>query len=233
MIRIGIIEDEECYLSTMKSLLSRYQTEKKEQFQINCYSTCDGFLASGDFCDILFIDIILKDSIDGMTLANQIREKDKNVIIIFTTTMVQYAVKGYEVEALGYLVKPITYFTFCHFLDKAVNKLISSIEIFVQCQNKDGFHKIPASDILYIEVKGHTLTIHTETNNYSMKGSISEMYDKLKPYHFELCNQCYLVNLKQVSSIEGSTVFVKGHPLQISRPKKKSFYNALTDFCGV
>lgn len=233
MTRIGIIEDEECYLSTMRALLSRYQSEEKQQFQIDCYSTGDGFLASGNSYDILFIDIVLKDSIDGMDLANKIRQKDKDVIILFTTTMVQYAVKGYEVEALGYLVKPITYFTLCHFLNKALAKINASKQIFIQCLNKDGFHKISASDILYIEVKGHTLTIHTEKNEYSMKGSISDMYEKLKNFHFELCNQCYLVHLKYVSSIEGSLVYVGNTSLQISRPKKKSFLNALTEYCGV
>ncbi len=232
MLKIGVIEDEEVYLNRLVAYLEQFQKEENIKFQVESFSSASAFLRSQQDFRLLFIDIVLKDSIDGRTLARQIREKDQKVIIIFTTTRVKYAVNGYEVDALGYLVKPISYFTFRHILRKAIGKRKEDKSVYISCQSKDSYCKIDSAEIYYIEIKGHTLTLHTTHGNYSRKGTISNRYNLLSPVHFELCNQCFLVNRKYVYGVTGSLVKVGNERLSISRPKRKQFLEALTKYCG-
>ena len=234
MIKVAIVEDEEIYLNQFKQFIEEYKKEEHVSFHLDCFTSGTVFLNTSleEEYDILFLDIVLKDSIDGMALANKIREKNSSVIIIFITTMVQYAVKGYEVDALGYLVKPITYFTFRQILIKALKKIDKNEDVFITCNYKDEYARIPSSDITYFEVASHSLTIHTIHGNYQMRGSLSDMMELLNDKDFVLCNQCYLVNLKYVYGIDGMKAKVYEDILQISRPKKKSFLDALTKYCG-
>ncbi len=234
MIKMAIVEDEEIYLNQVKEFIDDYKKEEHVSFHLDCFASGTLFMNTWvrNEYDIIFLDIVLKDSIDGMEIANKIREKNSNAIIIFITTMVQYAVKGYEVEALGYLVKPITYFTFRQILNKALKKIDKDEDVFITCSYKEEFAKIPSSDITYFEVANHFLTIHTTHGDYQMRGSLSDMIQLLKNKDFALCNQCYLVNLKYVYGIEGMKAKVYKDTLQISRPKKKAFLDSLTKYCG-
>lgn len=234
MIKMAIVEDEEIYLNQFRQFVEDYKKEERLSFHLDCFTSGTLFLNTfleKDY-DIIFLDIVLKDSIDGMAIASKIREKNSTSIIIFITTMVQYAVKGYEVDALGYLVKPVTYFTFRQILNKALKKIDRDEDVCITCRYKDEYAKISSSDITYFEVTSHFLTIHTIHGDYQMRGSLSDMMKLLKDKDFAFCNQCYLVNLKYVYGIEGMKVKVYEDTLQISRPKKKSFLDALTKYCG-
>ena len=111
MIKIAIVEDEEIYRKQLQQFLLRFQKEEKCIFQVDTYESGSLFYntALEKGYDILLLNIVLKDSIDGLSLAKKILTKDSQVRIAFITTMIQYAVNGYEVDALGYTVKPIHY----------------------------------------------------------------------------------------------------------------------------
>lgn len=112
MLRIAIVEDEDSYISVLKGFLERYKEESGEQMEITVYHDGDEIAAfyKAQF-DIILMDIEMK-FIDGMTAAEEIRQKDTTVSIIFITNAPQYAIRGYEVGALDYILKPVSYFTF-------------------------------------------------------------------------------------------------------------------------
>lgn len=234
MIKIAIVEDEEIYRKQLQQFLLRFQKEEKCIFQVDTYESGSLFYntALEKGYDILLLDIVLKDSIDGLSLAKKIRAKDSQVLISFITTMIQYAVNGYEVDALGYMVKPIHYFDFSLLMKKLLSRLSSRQEIYLTYSRKGEFAKIPSSHITYIEVRNHDLTIHTIHGNYEMRGSLDAVEEELQKKDFSRCNNCYLVNLAFVKEIKGNQVVVNEEELQISRPKKKAFLDALTDFYG-
>lgn len=112
MIEIAIVEDEENYRNILQEYLQKYEQEYGEQIHLSVYT--DGDEITENYSakyDIIFMDIEMQ-FMDGMTAARKIREADKGVIIIFITNMAQYAIQGYEVDALDYVLKPIAYFAF-------------------------------------------------------------------------------------------------------------------------
>ena len=123
MIRIAIVEDEESYISVLKEYLERYKEESGEQIEVTVYHDGDEIAAfyRAQF-DIILMDIEMK-FIDGMTAAEEIRKVDSSVSILFITNAPQYAIRGYEVGALDYILKPVSYFTFSQKLGRAVSKL--------------------------------------------------------------------------------------------------------------
>ena len=112
--------------------------------------------------DIVFLDIEMP-MLDGMSAAEKLRETDPYVIIVFVTNMKQYAIRGYSVGALDFIVKPVSYAALSSLMNKA-RKLISSrggSEITVG--SGSAVRRVPLSRILYVEVSRHRLTITPRT----------------------------------------------------------------------
>jgi len=112
LLRVAIVEDDDSYAETLQEYLNKYEQENEVRFQVVRYEDGADLVEKyhGDF-DILIMDIELK-FMDGMTAAQHIRKMDSNVIIIFVTNMPQFALKGYQVDALDYVLKPISYYAF-------------------------------------------------------------------------------------------------------------------------
>src|SRR5699024_8015044 len=123
MIRIAIVEDEESYISILKEYVERYKEESGEQIEVTIYHDGDEIAAfyRAQF-DIILMDIEMK-FINGMTAAEEIRKVDTAVSIIFITNAPQYAIRGYEVGALDYILKPVSYFIFSQKFGRAVAKI--------------------------------------------------------------------------------------------------------------
>ena len=120
-IRIGVVEDDPASCQLVLDYLNRYQSETGEQFTVSVFD--DGARIVEKYApvyDILLLDIEMKE-MDGMAAARRIRERDDNVVIIFITAAPQYAISGYEVRALSYLLKPLPWFAFSQELKKSID----------------------------------------------------------------------------------------------------------------
>lgn len=95
-----------------------------------------------------------------------------------------------------------------------------------------GLRRIDVASIYYLESEGHYVRIHTENGDLLTSGSLKSYEEKLANKPFARCNSGYLVNLAQVLGVQQNTVQVGPYTLQISRPKKKAFLEALTDYIG-
>ena len=170
--------------------------------------------------------------IDGMEAARKIRKLDENVVLIFITNMAQYAIQGYEVNALDYVLKPISEFAFYQELDKAVRKLKGRNEEYLTVVQEKGIVRLNLSQISYLESRGHQIIVHTDKGEYTFRETMKALEEKLADSNFVRCNSGYLVNLRYAEEVNGSTVTVAGDELQISRPRRKAFMEALTDYLG-
>ena len=123
LLRVAIVEDDDSYAETLQEYLNKYEQENEVRFQVVRYEDGADLVEKyhGDF-DILIMDIELK-FMDGMTAAQHIRKMDSNVIIIFVTNMPQFALKGYQVDALDYVLKPISYYAFSQRLERALERM--------------------------------------------------------------------------------------------------------------
>lgn len=232
MVRIAVVEDEQLYIDQITEYLNRFEREEKEELQVSVYRDGDGITAGykAQF-DIIFMDIQMK-FVDGMTAAEEIRKVDSEVIIIFITNMTQYAIRGYQVDALDYILKPVTYFAFCQNLKKAVTRLRKRKYHYVMIPVKGGIVRIKAEDIYYVESQGHNLVYHTAEENYMCVGTMKAAEEELEPFGFCRGNKCYLINLEHVDGVRDKGAIVKGENLQLSRPRVNGFMQALTRYWG-
>ena len=181
--------------------------------------------------DIILMDIEMP-KMDGISAAEKIRELDKDVIIIFITNMAQYALKGYQVRARSYILKPVNYYSLALELQEAIATISRKVDDTILLKDDDVLKKISVNDIYYLESQQHYIIVHTKTGNIRIRESMKNMERRLEKSYFQRCNVSYLVNLAHVSSIDRDIVVVGGERIPMSRQKSKSFVSALTDYIG-
>ena len=234
VFRTCVVEDSKESSDLLCSYIKEYEKNSGGgyTFSITCFSDALSFLDEfGGNYDFIFMDIELP-HMDGMEAVRRIRQKDENVIVIFVTNMAQYAVKGYEVNALDFIVKPVRYDGFAMKMDRAISKLkaIQSKDIWITERNNK--RRLRVTDIKYVEVAHHCCIYHTVDGDYNTYDQLYNVCEALKDEPFALCNRCFLVNLKFVTAIEEMSVTVAGEKLQISRNKKKDFLKSLNEYLG-
>lgn len=142
MIKIAIVEDEDIYVSTLMQYLEEFEKSIGETLEITVYRDGDGIIADYKAqYDIILMDIGMR-FVDGMTAAEEIREIDSEVIIIFITNMTQYAIRGYEVDALDYILKPVSYFSFSQKLGRAIYRMKRREKKFITVTVKGGIKRM-------------------------------------------------------------------------------------------
>ena len=181
--------------------------------------------------DIVLLDVEMK-HLDGMETARRIRELDRDVVLLFITNMAQYAIKGYAVGALDYVLKPVPYFAFSQQLQKAEEKLRRRARHYLAVPVEGGLRRLDTAQIYYMESEGHRVHFYTEEGEFSAPGALKTFEEKLADLPFARCNSGYLVNLAQVKSVQQGLAQVGPYELQVSRPKRKSFLAALADYIG-
>jgi DNA-binding LytR/AlgR family response regulator len=234
MIRIGVVEDDPASIDRLLSHLDRFQREHDERFHVGAFR--DGRDIIEDYrpdWDILLLDIQMA-RVDGMTAARRIREVDSEVLIVFVTASPQYAVSGYEVDALSYLLKPVSYPVFAQELGRCLVRLRRRERRHMLFTAADGDrHRLDIADVLYLESAKHNVLIHTLDSDYTVATSLKAMEGELEDEDFFRCNSGYLVNLRHVTGVEGNDCRIRGGVrLQISRPRKKDFLAALAAYIG-
>lgn len=229
MISIALVEDDRRYTEQLKGFLCQYEAEKNLKFNIMMFSDGDEIVERYDASyDIILMDIEMK-FMDGMSAAEEIRKKDREVVIMFITNMPQYAMKGYLVDALDYILKPVSYPVFRQRLDRAIERISSRSHDYIAIPVKGGFRKLDTEDIIYVEISIHDLIFHTVHGDFTTVGSMKKVEEQLGE-GFYRCNKCYLINLKYVDAIQNNDVILGEQTLQVSRAKKKGLLEALNAY---
>lgn len=225
MIRIALVDDNQKDLAVMQKYLQTAQESGELEFTFDSFTDSMEFIEkfNGKY-DVVFLDIEMP-HLDGMELARRLRRIGSDCCIIFITNMPQYAVQGYEVEALAYLIKPVRYFNFSQVLKKAAERVKKrqTEDVSIVINTRQEVKVVPSSTIRYIEVESHNLVFHTTDGDLRTRASLKTLEEQLAGMNFCRCNSCYLVNLRYVDSILGSTVRVGSDELLMSRNKKKEF----------
>lgn len=225
-----MVEDHEHDRKELKKCLNRYEEETRQKFQITEFT--DGEDIVTDYTaeyDLILMDIEMT-FLNGMKAAQKIRELDPDVIIIFITNAPQYAIQGYKVNALDYILKPFSYFSFSESMGRALRNVKTTEKEYITLALKGGKMKLDVSRICYVEVQDHLLIYHTTDGEFITKGAIRDAESQLDPKKFFRCNRCYLVNLEYVENYQGSDVTVYSDTIQVSRSRRKPFLDALNEY---
>lgn len=231
MIRVAIVEDDLAFRAELEQQLKRFEPVCGERFQISCFSDGDEIaLNYKPVYDIILTDIEMR-FMNGMMAAEEIRKVDESVPIIFITNSPQYAIKGYAVGALDYILKPVSEFAFRQSMKRAIARLDRGRHRSVCVVSQDSAHMVELARVRYIEVQGHELTFRTLDGDYSSwKMTMKELEATLKDEPFFRIHAGYLVNLEQVDGIQGDFALVGQQKLPISRGRKKAFLDELNRY---
>ena len=232
LIRIAIVEDDEAERIRIKEYLTYLAETDHLQFEIDSFPSGLAFIAqyTGQF-DIVLMDIDMP-GMDGVETARALREVDQSAILVFVTNMAQYAISGYEVEALDFILKPIKKFSFAIKMRRAVARTEKKNDDTI-CVKQDGVtHLLLISQIKYLEVEGHYVAYHTSNGIYSEYTTLKKAEKRINRTWFAQCNQSYLLNMKYINSLSRDSVVVDGKEIFISRKMRHSFLAAVAEFLG-
>ena len=232
MIRVAVVEDDAEVQGVLQEYIRRYTRQYGTEFEVSVFA--DGVDILDNYravYDIIFLDVEMK-HLDGMTTAEHIRQMDADVILIFITNMAQYAIGGYAVGAMDYVLKPVPYFAFSQQLRKAEEQLRRRARHYLALPVEGGMRRLDSSLIYYLESEGHRVHFYTEEGDFVAAGTLKAFEEKLAERPFARCNSGYLVNLAQVKSVQQGMVQVGPYELQVSRPRRKAFLAALADHIG-
>ena len=171
-------------------------------------------------------------NMDGMAAARRLRALDGQVALVFVTNMAQFAAKGYEVDALDYVIKPFSYNDFERKLRRAV-AIRGEESASVMIMQRAGTQRVLLRDIEYIEVKNHNLLYHTERGILTGTGTLQDVEDKLGDRGFLRCSKAFVVNGRHVVAVKGNELTLSGgENVTIGRTYRKAFMVALASSMG-
>lgn len=232
MKKVYIVEDSELDAEQIKKCVKKYSQEEGVPCEIKHFSDGQAFLEQYDGqCDVVFADIQMP-YMNGLTAMKKLRLMDPGVGVIFVTNLAQYAIEGYEVSALDFIVKPVTYTTFKQKLKKAFrhSDAINGKFIFID----DGYtaKKIRLLDIVYIEKEHNYAVYHTLDGEFRQRTTLAEIEKQLSDPSISKCSSGCLANYRHVKSYTNTTINVGIATLSISRGRQKPFLDGLIKYYG-
>lgn len=235
MIKVAIVEDSKTDTNKILSYLDNFCAAEKLECKAECFSDGMFFIDKlKNNYDVVILDIEMP-LLDGMSTAKKIREAGWECNIIFVTNMARYAISGYEVDAVAYLVKPVAYYNFANVMKKVLSKIRmkeSKEKDIVITSKKNGVNVISLSMLKYIDVIGHELYFYTENGKFCYhRKTLKEIMTLLPADSFAYCSSHCVVNLKYVSCLRGNTlVLLDKTELDLTRSKKKDFIERFMAF---
>ena len=213
MLRVAVVEDD----AKERKRIQDNLLALPEQMEIEYFASGMAFaMAEMKNFDIVLMDIDMP-GMNGIETAKRLRAVNKSAVLVFVTNMVQFAIAGYEVEALDFIVKPINPYSFALKMKRAVCRTAKRSEDTLTVRTENVLHRIPILSIRYIEVSGHYITYHTSSGTYQEYATMKEVKERLRTHPFAQCSQSYLVNMKYITSVSREKVVIEDTPIFISR----------------
>jgi DNA-binding LytR/AlgR family response regulator len=181
--------------------------------------------------DLVFLDINMPD-ISGMQLVQTLSPRP---LIIFTTAYSHYAVESYDLNALDYLLKPITFERFLAAVNKAAAALspkgttVSEDETAVFIKSGPQTYQVKVADILYLEKDGNYITVHLKDRNILIRENMSDIFDLVPASGFVRIHKSYVVAIRHISMIEVHQLIINGEKIPIG----STYRDALRERLGM
>lgn len=227
-VRIAIVDDEKACIDRTTELLSAFLEERRCPFRLETFENVHSFLAHFT-CqyDLVFLDILMPYE-NGIELARQIREKDKEVLIVFITSSTEYAISGYSVQAYDYLVKPLSEAEFRLKMQRIFFHLEQRLHGrgTITIKTDEGMVRLEYGKIVYLESKRHTTLFHTADGVFSKYSSLKNIVGQLPEDSFIQFNSGFVANLFFVERFTGDAIVLalpdgKKITLPVSRARRK------------
>ncbi len=231
MLLVAVVDDDAKDAAHLKAYVEEYCRVNNHAAMIHVFSDGLDLIRSTETHDIVFLDIQMT-KLDGLETARFIRKIDKESILIFVTNMAQFAIKGYEVDALDFILKPASMASITFVLDKAMRRLDGGTRSLFSLKTSEGTISLSANDITYVEVFDHNLVYHTTRGDYTVRGRLSDVSEKLSPDRFVMCNRSFIVNLRHVSNVTSDYLLIGDTRISVSKSHRKELMRRFSSFLG-
>jgi len=215
MLNLAICDDRPEQISHIKKLTNEYSLHRSMELSIFAFDNAFLFLDSLSGTpgyDILLLDIFIP-GILGTDIAKEVRRRKDNTQIIFITTSHDFAIEAFSLQAVHYLVKPITQEMFEEAMDRAVSRLDPRTETITVRTRNGSIRTIRADSILFVESANHSQTIYpTDGVPFETRESISKLLTALAalcPGQFVSPYKGYIVNFKHIGAIENERIVMR------------------------
>ena len=225
-MRIAVCDDEEKYRIELKSLLGRLGTSS--EYDIDTFSNGNWLLRECDKepYDLVFLDIEMPE-IDGISLARKLRAKHEGLNIVFLTGHVEYAIEGYEVNALRYLTKPVQIDKLREVLQHVESRMKSKRQVIIREDGEELL--IDLADIVFMEAQNQYVRICTVKGDHLIRYNIGDFENDLRNDGFFRTHRGYLVSLSRVKKLVKNDVIMEGKSGEIQVPVSRNNVKALKD----
>lgn len=234
MYRILIVEDNPAEARTLRGYVERYGQQSGETFQVTWYRSALEFIECGLSFDLILMDIGLP-GINGMEATELLRGYDVETPVVFVTDLAQYALRGYEVGAMDFMVKPVSYYDFALRMRRGMRLVRRRGTSSLVLQTKDGMRVISLSDLLYVDVRSHDLHYHLWgwDEPVVIRGSISAVEKELGDGPFVRVSNSHIVNVNHIVSVSGKDITLSDHEVvSFSRPRKAAAMERIAALLG-
>ncbi len=231
-MQVAVVDDADADARSLVKYLEKFSEDSGVALDVRRFRGAGEFFAArAEQFSLVILDIDMP-GMNGVECAHVIRETDPDVVIMFVTNLPQYALAGYEVEAVDYVIKPLTYSEFSLKMKKALRYVSQNRDKSVVLKTREGLVTLSVWEILYVESTRHYLDYHTKSQVIRVRATMSGAEAELCDYQFVRCNSGYLVNLRHIERICGDEIHVGSDILKISRGRRADFMEAFARFAG-
>lgn len=233
-MRIAVCDDDEPEISRVRKLIAEYQANHNINIDCRYFTNSTDFLCElrGGEYDLVLLDVPMP-GVSGIQVAQELRELDKNVRLIFVSASPEFAVESYNVGAYHYLLKPVAADSFFALLDKIGGELSVQAEQGFVLKSRDGVVQIAFSKLAYVEVINKTVFFHlTDGTVREVTATLADFEETLlsRP-EFLKTHRSYLVNLRYIQAIDITCVIMKnGDSVPVSRQRRSQIQDAYMHF---
>ena len=202
VFRIAICDDEPTALFQIQDMTERVLRQAQIAYTITSFSSCETLLhhqkASPSAFHLLLLDIMME-GLNGMEFARKLRQAGDDVMLLLFSANPEFALQGYEVEAIRFLAKPIQEKRLQEALFACYRHQMRQKEILIKSET--GYHRISLPMLDYVEVAGRGTLLHMDSECMATAEKISALESRLTAAGFIRCHQGFLVNLRAVRTL--------------------------------
>lgn len=214
MISVCIIEDE----PIAQDILIRYCKQHPKLELQSVHSKAESFFDDRGEADLLLVDV----NLPGNSGIEFVKQLPKETSVIFTTAYAEYAVDGFNVNAVDYLLKPIDYKRFEEAIERFENRNLSRHNNCITFKSEYKYVRLPVDEILFIEAMRDYIKIQTTSDHFVVQSTLKEMVHQLPDSQFIRIHRSYIIHLDSVSYLEGNQVLIHDYTLPVGSKYKES-----------
>ena len=224
--RVALCDDEPIFKKQVETNLERYtirnDIDATFAFEFYYYQTAKELLETTQQYDILFLDIMLKDNVDGIKLGAELRRRGNDAVFLLFTSMDRFR-DGYKIGVLRYLKKPIDPMDFFEAMDAALKEFqVPRKRFFIKM--KSGDVCVALNEVMYIERYYRSKTIYTTKESYKTSEDWDSLRERLPVHQFYSPQKSYIINLEHVASVNSQHVIMSnGRKINFSRTSHGSY----------